>query len=40
MSAIPFTAAQLKAVDMERRNEDACIVAGPGSGKLGHLLHL
>ena len=29
----PFTPAQLAAVATERRNEDACIVAGPGSGK-------
>ena len=28
-----FTAAQLDAIDINRRNEDACIVAGPGSGK-------
>src|SRR5438270_9966140 len=28
-----FTAAQLDAIDIARRNEDACIVAGPGSGK-------
>ncbi|MDR3698444.1 MAG: UvrD-helicase domain-containing protein [Candidatus Sulfopaludibacter sp.] len=28
-----FTADQLDAVDVSRRNEDACVVAGPGSGK-------
>ena len=28
-----FTEAQLAAVDTGRRNEDACIVAGPGRGK-------
>jgi ATP-dependent exoDNAse (exonuclease V) beta subunit len=31
--ATPFTTAQQQAIDIERRNEDACIVAGPGSGK-------
>jgi ATP-dependent helicase/nuclease subunit A len=29
----PFTRSQLDAIDLARRNEDACIVAGPGSGK-------
>src|SRR5438270_574151 len=29
----PFTPAQQDAIAVERRNEDACIVAGPGSGK-------
>src|SRR5262245_410430 len=29
----PFTPAQLDAVDVTRRHEDACVVAGPGSGK-------
>jgi superfamily I DNA/RNA helicase len=29
----PFTEAQLAAVATERRNEDSCIIAGPGSGK-------
>jgi ATP-dependent helicase/nuclease subunit A len=28
-----FTAAQLQAVDTSRRHQDACITAGPGSGK-------
>ncbi len=28
-----FTADQLNAIDVSRRNEDACVVAGPGSGK-------
>jgi ATP-dependent exoDNAse (exonuclease V) beta subunit len=29
----PFTPAQLDAVDVDRCHEDACVVAGPGSGK-------
>jgi ATP-dependent exoDNAse (exonuclease V) beta subunit len=33
MSATPFTESQLAAIDTTRRSEDACIVAGPGSGK-------
>ncbi|MBS1858372.1 MAG: UvrD-helicase domain-containing protein [Acidobacteria bacterium] len=33
MSAFPFTQAQIDAASVERRDEDACIVAGPGSGK-------
>jgi ATP-dependent helicase/nuclease subunit A len=33
VSSTPFTPAQLDAVDVERRHEDACVVAGPGSGK-------
>jgi ATP-dependent helicase/nuclease subunit A len=33
VSAIPFTASQSDAIDIGRRGEDACIVAGPGSGK-------
>jgi len=28
-----FTPDQLDAIDVSRRNEDACVVAGPGSGK-------
>src|SRR5215469_18057206 len=28
-----FTAAQLQAVDTSRRHHDACVTAGPGSGK-------
>ncbi len=28
-----FTADQLDAIDISRRHEDACVVAGPGSGK-------
>ena len=33
MSGIPFTADQLDAVDVAKRHLDACVVAGPGSGK-------
>jgi ATP-dependent helicase/nuclease subunit A len=33
MSSTPFTPAQVDAVDVDRRHEDACVVAGPGSGK-------
>ena len=33
MSALPFTADQLDAIDVSRRHLDACVVAGPGSGK-------
>jgi ATP-dependent exoDNAse (exonuclease V) beta subunit len=33
MSAPPFTADQLDAVDIGKRHLDACVVAGPGSGK-------
>ena len=33
MSAVRFTADQEKACDVSRRDADACIVAGPGSGK-------
>ncbi|HEY1494488.1 MAG TPA: UvrD-helicase domain-containing protein [Candidatus Solibacter sp.] len=33
MSGIPFTPDQLDAVDVEKRHLDACVVAGPGSGK-------
>src|SRR5438270_2355267 len=33
MSATPFTRAQQEAIDITRRHEDSCIVAGPGSGK-------
>jgi len=33
MSAIPFTPSQLEAIDIEGRELDACVVAGPGSGK-------
>jgi ATP-dependent exoDNAse (exonuclease V) beta subunit len=33
MSQTRYTRAQLDAVDIERRHEDACVVAGPGSGK-------
>jgi ATP-dependent exoDNAse (exonuclease V) beta subunit len=33
MSGIPFTADQLDAVDVAQRHLDACVVAGPGSGK-------
>jgi ATP-dependent exoDNAse (exonuclease V) beta subunit len=33
MSAPNFTARQLEAVDVSRRHVDACVVAGPGSGK-------
>ena len=29
----PFTPAQLAPIDVARRDDDACIVAGPGSGK-------
>jgi len=30
---VAFTADQLDAIDISRRHEDACVVAGPGSGK-------
>ncbi len=33
MTAIPFTADQLDAIDAGQRHLDACVVAGPGSGK-------
>jgi ATP-dependent helicase/nuclease subunit A len=33
MKEVRFTAAQLDAVDVSKRHLDACIVAGPGSGK-------
>ena len=33
MSGIPFTADQLDAVDVAQRHLDACVVAGPVSGK-------
>ncbi len=33
MTAPIFTARQLEAVDVSRRHVDACVVAGPGSGK-------
>src|SRR5690242_9498782 len=33
MMAVEFTPDQLKAVDISRRHLDACVVAGPGSGK-------
>ena len=33
MSAVQFTASQLAAIDIEHRELDACVVAGPGSGK-------
>ena len=33
MSTPNFTARQLEALDVSRRHVDACIVAGPGSGK-------
>jgi ATP-dependent exoDNAse (exonuclease V) beta subunit len=33
MSSTSFTPAQLDAVDVSLRNQDACVVAGPGSGK-------
>ena len=33
MSAARFTPEQLAAVDIELRHQDACVVAGPGSGK-------
>ncbi|MCU1237174.1 MAG: helicase/exodeoxyribonuclease subunit [Candidatus Solibacter sp.] len=33
MSAVDFTPDQLDAVDVEKRHLDACVVAGPGSGK-------
>src|SRR5437764_1062330 len=29
----PFTPAQLDAIDVSLRHQDACVVAGPGSGK-------
>ena len=33
MNAPDLTARQLEAVDVSRRRADACVVAGPGSGK-------
>src|SRR5438067_4014571 len=33
MSEVSFTPRQLEAVDVSRRHVDACVVAGPGSGK-------
>src|SRR2546430_17181031 len=33
MSEVPFTADQLDALDIGKRHLDACVVAGPGSGK-------
>ena len=33
MSAVDFTPSQLDAIDIEKRHLDACVVAGPGSGK-------
>ncbi|HEX3743047.1 MAG TPA: UvrD-helicase domain-containing protein [Bryobacteraceae bacterium] len=33
MKEVRYTPAQLAAIDISRRREDACVVAGPGSGK-------
>ena len=33
MSGVDFTAAQREAIDIGQRHRDACVVAGPGSGK-------
>ncbi len=33
MSGVPFTPDQLAAIDVAQRDIDACVVAGPGSGK-------
>ena len=33
MSSVPFTPDQLDAIDVAHRHLDACVVAGPGSGK-------
>jgi superfamily I DNA/RNA helicase len=33
MSAVTFTPDQLDAIDVDYRHVDACVVAGPGSGK-------
>ena len=33
MKDVNFTLAQLAAIDITRRHQDACVVAGPGSGK-------
>src|SRR5215510_6167065 len=33
VTSTPFTPSQASAIDVSRRNEDTCIVAGPGSGK-------
>jgi ATP-dependent exoDNAse (exonuclease V) beta subunit len=33
VSEVPLTPDQLDAVDVEQRHRDACVVAGPGSGK-------
>jgi ATP-dependent helicase/nuclease subunit A len=38
MSAPNFTARQLEALDVSRRHADACVVAGPGSGKTAVLV--
>ena len=32
-AGVEFTAAQLEAIDVSKRHLDACVVAGPGSGK-------
>ena len=33
MKEVKFTPAQIAAIDIARRHQDACVVAGPGSGK-------
>ena len=33
MSGVSFTCDQLDAIDVAKRHLDACVVAGPGSGK-------
>ncbi|MCX6628134.1 MAG: UvrD-helicase domain-containing protein [Candidatus Solibacter sp.] len=33
MTATPFTPDQCDAIDVSMRHLDACVVAGPGSGK-------
>ena len=33
MKSISFTAAQREAIDASQRDQDTCVVAGPGSGK-------
>src|SRR4051794_41734705 len=33
MSSVSFTSDQLDAIDVAKRHVDACVVAGPGSGK-------
>ena len=36
MKEVAFTPGQQKAIDAGQRHLDACVVAGPGSGKKDH----